>query len=42
VVAVATVAAVVARRRRARRNACSDATPPGPVHVELGTRPQER
>jgi hypothetical protein len=41
VVAVATVAAVVTRRRQARPVACPDGAPPGPVHVELGSRPDE-
>ena len=44
VVAVATVAAVVVRRRRSRPAACSPTATPrasGPVPVELGTRPEQ-
>ena len=41
VVAMATVAAVVVRRRRARTAACSTGAP-GPVPVQLGGRPDGR
>jgi hypothetical protein len=44
VVAVATVAAVVVRRRRSRLAACSPTATPGaigPVPIELGTRPDQ-